>query len=145
MLRPRSISFLILLACIGCNVKPFDHANTVYVIRGWTGNLSPGLDELVQTLNEAGINAGLYEHSQWKRIAATIRFADADHRGAIVLAGHSYGADNAVRVARELDESGIGVELLIAFEANSPPAVPGNVRRCVNIFRSNGALDAVPI
>ena len=144
MLRCRSLALLILLACLGCNGKPIEHPSTVYVLKGWTGNLSPGLDQLVQDLNAADINAGLYEHNQWKRIATAIESSQPSDQP-VVLVGHSYGADDAIRVARKLNDRGIEVDLLIGLEANSPPTVPGNVKRCVNFYRSNGAWDAVPI
>jgi len=54
--------------------------------------------------------------------------------GPLVVGGHSYGADNAVRLCRELQKRGIEVDLLLLLDATSPPPIPGNVRRCVHYY-----------
>ena len=61
-----------------------------------------------------------------------------------MLIGHSYGADDVVRVARELDKSNVPVDLLVTLDPVTPPPVPKNVRHALNIYQSNGARDALP-
>ncbi|MGH7179730.1 MAG: hypothetical protein ACREJC_20305, partial [Tepidisphaeraceae bacterium] len=62
----------------------------------------------------------------------------------LVLIGHSYGADDVVRVARELNRDRITVDLIVTLDPVTPPAVPSNVRRCVNMYQPNGMWDNVP-
>ena len=62
----------------------------------------------------------------------------------LVLIGHSYGADDVIRIAHELNEDQITVDLLVTLDPVTPPTIPPNVKRCVNIYQSNGAWDTLP-
>jgi pimeloyl-ACP methyl ester carboxylesterase len=90
----------------------------------------------------------VFQDDQWKRLAAAIRKRHGDNGGTsrepLVLIGHSYGADDSIRIARELEKSGIDVDLLILMDPVTPPPVPLNVRACRNYYQSNGAADALP-
>ena len=44
-----------------------------------------------------------------------------------------------------LHESDIPVDLMILIDPNLPLAIPPNVKRCVNIFKSAPLRDAVPV
>ena len=65
-------------------------------------------------------------------------------REPLVLVGHSYGADDVIRIARELEEAHIGVDLVVTLDPVTPPAVPGNVRLAYNLFESNAIMDHLP-
>lgn len=120
----------------------------VYLLRGWIGIFSAGIDQLTDKLNEAGVRATVYQESQWRDLARQIRrrYADekVDLREPIVLIGHSYGADAALRIAVALEGARIPVDLVITLDPVTPPRVPGNVRRVYNLYQSNGMLDAFP-
>ncbi|MGH9369902.1 MAG: hypothetical protein ACRD15_00055, partial [Vicinamibacterales bacterium] len=62
----------------------------------------------------------------------------------LVLVGHSYGADDVVRIARKLDEADVSVDLLVTLDPVTPPAVPKNVKLAYNLYQSNGVMDAMP-
>ena len=62
----------------------------------------------------------------------------------LVLVGHSWGADDQVRVAEMLGQNGIQVDLLVLIDPVTPPLVPPNVKRCYCIYKSHPVTDAVP-
>jgi len=157
-MRVARVLLLILLLCGGCaTTRPgalasvqatsdADRAGNVYLLRGFIGVFSSGINSLTEKLNAAGVRAHVYQDDQWKALAQTIRrrYAEATAREPLVLIGHSYGADDALRIARELEKSGVVVDLLITLDPVTPPRVPKNVRRCRNYFQSNGVADRLP-
>jgi hypothetical protein len=121
-------------------------AGNVYLMRGWIGVFSTGVDELSQKLNERGVRANVYQETQYGALAKAIA---QDYRGAggaepLVLIGHSYGADNVVRAARALEREGVQVDLLITLDPTTPPKVPRNVRLCYNYYQPQ-ATDFIPL
>ncbi len=73
-----------------------------------------------------------------------MRYRNRPDAEPIVLIGHSYGADDVIRIARRLDDAKVPVDLLITLDPVTPPAIPNNVRRAVNLYQSNGAMDKLP-
>lgn len=120
-------------------------AGNVYLLRGFIGIWSYGIDHLGAKVDAAGIRASVYQEDQWSKlcdaIIATYK-AERDHEP-IVLIGHSYGADDTLRIARRLQEHDITVDLIVTLDPVTPPEVPANVRLCYNIYQSN-VLDAMP-
>lgn len=118
----------------------------VYLIRGWIGVFSTGMDSLGEKIREQGIHAEVYQGEQARQLARAIIAAYAGRHDSepLVLIGHSYGADNVLRVARELESADIKVDLLVTFDPVTPPPVPGNIRRLENYFKPNGAWDNLP-
>src|SRR5205085_6729878 len=115
----RSIGAWILLGLVlsGCNgltpgeisaVAPISdrpREGNVYLVRGWIGVFSTGLDTLGEEVNDSGVRALVYQGSQWPDLASEIarKYSGAGvSREPLVLVGHSYGADDALRVARAL-------------------------------------------
>lgn len=126
-------------------VSDRDRVGNVYLVRGWIGIFSTGIDDIAAKLDAAGVRARVYQQDQWRSLADTIakRYKDGP-REPIVLIGHSYGADGVVAMARRLDAAQVPVDLLLTLDPVVPDAVPGNVRVCVNLYQSNGALDYLP-
>ena len=118
-------------------------AGNVYLLRGWIGVFSTGVDDLTQKLNDNGVRANVYQDDQWRSLAGAIRkkYKNTNHEP-LILVGHSYGADDVVRISRELGRDNIKVDLLITLDPVTPPNVPANVRTCVNLYQSNGIADA---
>jgi pimeloyl-ACP methyl ester carboxylesterase len=118
----------------------------VYLLRGFIGIFSTGIDSLGQKINHAQVRANVYQDDQWRRLANEIelRYRNRPDAEPIVLIGHSYGADDVVRIARRLNDAKVPVDLLITLDPVTPPGIPPNVRRAVNIYQSNGALDKLP-
>jgi hypothetical protein len=61
-----------------------------------------------------------------------------------VLIGFSYGADDVLKTARQLEHHGIVCDAVITIDPVTPPRVPGNVRVCYNFFQTNGIWDIFP-
>lgn len=149
---------VIMLTASGCSglrpgnvraVAPVSDAPRVgnaYLLRGFIGIFSTGIDHLGSEIKKSGVNAMVFQDDQWSTLAAVIRkkFSSAPNSEPLVLIGHSYGADDVVRIARELKRDDITVDLLVTLDPVTPPTIPSNVKRCVNIYQSNGVWDTLP-
>jgi len=84
-----------------------------------------------------------------------LRLLDSDHDGTlsieekakarIVLYGHSWGASEAVSMARTLEKDGVPVLLTIQVDSVSKPGknarfIPANVAQAINFYQLNGLL-----
>jgi pimeloyl-ACP methyl ester carboxylesterase len=153
-----TILLLMIVAAGGCaNISPGRlsdvRANSeqplegnVFLLRGFIGVFSTGINDLTDKLNEAGVRAHVYQTDQWPALARRIEqvWSESHSPEPLVLVGHSYGADDVVRIARYLDRHGIEVDLLITLDPVTPPRVPNNVKIAYNLYRSNGAWDRLP-
>jgi pimeloyl-ACP methyl ester carboxylesterase len=121
-------------------------AGNAYLLRGFIGVFSTGVDDLTRQINRSGVRAHVYQDDQWSELARTIarEYRAAPDTEPLVLIGHSYGADDVIRIARELDRANVPVDLLVTLDPVTPPPVPKNVRQALNIYQSNGAWDALP-
>jgi hypothetical protein len=121
-------------------------AGQVYLLRGWNGLWSEGLDSLAAELRAEGLDARVYQQGQARELgdALTSRYRETPTADPLVLVGFSFGADEAIRIARRLEESRIPVALLVTLDPVTPPPVPGNVVAGVNFYQSNGAWDVLP-
>jgi hypothetical protein len=128
--------------------ESFRRAGHVYCLRGWLGVWSRGLDVLAQRArSELGVDATSLSDPEWREIARDItRENEAGRwRGPLILIGHSLGGDDQIRVAELLGTAGITVDLMILIDANTPPSIPPNVKRCVNLYKSQPLRDALPV
>ncbi len=159
MTRPALLIILVGLLLAGCKTPPPNgsldrvqptsaqpRVGNVYLVRGWIGIFSEGIDTIGQRITEAGVRATVYQETQWTALAETIekRYAAAPVREPIVLVGHSYGADAVLRIAKRLEGRNIPVDLVVTLDPVTPPLVPANITRTVNLYQSNGVLDALP-
>jgi pimeloyl-ACP methyl ester carboxylesterase len=123
-----------------------EHVGNAYLIRGWLGLFSSGMDHLTVKINNVGVRAHVFQEDQWYQLAQRLRAAyrvDTNHEP-LILVGHSWGADDTLRVAQELEKDHIPVDLIITLDPVTPPLVPPNVKRCINIYESNGLWDTIP-
>lgn len=58
------------------------------------------------------------------------------HPRPIILVGHSLGANEQIKVARNLNTAGVPVALLVTVDAVSQTIVPPNVNEAVNFYKS---------
>jgi pimeloyl-ACP methyl ester carboxylesterase len=121
-------------------------AGNVYLLRGFIGIFSTGIDQLGEQINQQGVHAMVFQDDQWSSLAKTIKQNYANHPIAepIILIGHSYGADDVLRIARKLDDANIKIALLITLDPVTPPKVPKNISFCYNLYQSNGVFDTMP-
>jgi surfactin synthase thioesterase subunit len=103
---------IVLLWC-SCARAADTHA---YLLRGWFGVFSTGMDELAAELKAQGIKANAIGHLSWSSTVSKIVQDKASGKlGALVLVGHSQGAINAIEIARALETHKIPVDLLVTL------------------------------
>src|SRR6516165_1473285 len=86
----------------------------VYLLRGWFGVFSTGLDTVATELRSKGIKAETVGHLAWKTTVSNIvKDHAAGESGPLVLVGHSQGANNVIDMARLLQRDNIPVDLLV--------------------------------
>lgn len=121
-------------------------AGNVYLVRGLLGIWSHGMEDMAEAIRKQGVRAEVYQQSQAKDLGERIATA---YRGVrdpepLILVGHSLGADDAIAIAHRLNRDRITVDLLVTVDPTNPPDVPPNVRRTVNLYKSNGVMDKIP-
>jgi len=108
----------------------------------------------------SGVYAEVLENRRREEAHAEIvRFVDIDRNGTlsveekrnarIILYGHSWGASEAVTLARELEREGIPVLLTVQVDSVSKPGendkvIPANVAEAANFYQRNGFLHGQP-
>lgn len=119
--------------------KPVDGCVArVYLIRGLWDVFSTGLNTLGDELRRAGINAVVISGADWPALRdELIAQAATGVTTPLVLIGHSYGADDAIEVARQLRRHDIPVALLGLIDATDPGRIAANVDRCVHLYLPN--------
>jgi len=111
----------------------------VYLLRGWFGVFSTGLDTVATELRSKGIKAETVGHLAWKTtVAKIIKDHASGNSGPLVLIGHSQGANNVIDMARLLQRENIPVELLVTLAPAGQDPIPGNVVRAINYYNSPG-------
>src|ERR1051325_2512454 len=118
MLIPRNtlghaITLACLSLCAGCSSQGLRNgdlnavqinstaprAGNVYLIRGWIGVFSTGMDQLSDKLSAQGIRTVVYQDGQHNVLADQIikvYKGQTTHSEPLILIGHSYGADDVV-------------------------------------------------
>lgn len=121
-------------------------AGHVYCMRGWLGIFSTGMDDLAEKIDKE-VTAVSVADEEWQRLKTfLIKEKKAGRLNEpLVLVGHSWGADDQIRVAEDLGKAGITVDLLITVDPVTPPTIPSNVKRCLNIYKSHPITDPVPL
>lgn len=116
------------------------HADAqVFLLRGWFGVFSTGMDRMAETLRNQGIPAEAVGHLAWRSTVDRILAARAKgERGPIVLVGHSQGGNNVIDIARELEKHAVQVDLVVTLAPFLQDPVPANVLRAVNYYQTPG-------
>lgn len=111
----------------------------VYVMRGGLGGVfSTGMNQLQSTLERKyKIKT---ESTTWYRAYSLSdyivkHYGTKELPGPIILAGHSLGANEQIKVAKILAKAKIPVALLITVDAVSPLVVPPNVKYVLNVYK----------
>jgi len=135
-LVPGCVVACIALLWCSCAQAADTHA---YLLRGWFGVFSTGMDELAGELKAQGIKANAIGHLSWKSSVSKIVEDKASCKlGALVLVGHSQGAINAIEIARALESHKIPVDLLVTLVPSMQNGVPANVLHAMNFYQNPG-------
>jgi hypothetical protein len=111
----------------------------VYLLRGWFGVFSTGLDTLATDLRGKGIKAETVGHLAWKTTVSNIvKWHASGNSGPLVLVGHSQGANNVIDMARLLQRENIPVDLVVTIAPAGQDPIPSNVVRAINYYNSPG-------
>ncbi|MGN6504095.1 MAG: thioesterase domain-containing protein [Tepidisphaeraceae bacterium] len=126
------------------SVQP--RVGNVYCFRGFIGIFSTGMNQLDTELNDQGIHAMVFQADQWSDVADTIaaKYKSQPNAEPLVLVGHSYGADNVLRIAQKLKDKDVKIDLIITLDPVTPPKVAPEVAKVVNLYQSNGIWDNLP-
>lgn len=130
------------------NSHLYKYPGHLYAMRGFLGIFSTGMDKLANKLNTDHIvaSAGVADEARDALRHFLIQETIAGRlTGPLILVGHSWGADDQIRIARSLGRSGIKVALLLLIDPVTPPKIPPNVIRCVDIYKSHPLTDFVPL
>jgi len=114
----------------------------VYVLRGQGFVFSGGLGTVAQRLQQSGVRTS--DLSDWGAGGAVNEIVadrkQGTFRGPLVFVGHSRGGRQALGAAAALAQHGITVDLVVVVDAMAVPQVPGNVRRAVNLYLTQGRV-----
>jgi hypothetical protein len=111
----------------------------VILLRGWFGVFSAGLDEIAEALRAKGIRTEVAGHLSWRTAADEILRERAEgNADALVLMGHSQGANNVIDMAQVLEAKNVPVALLVTLAPYRQNPIPGNVMRAINYYQSTG-------
>lgn len=111
----------------------------VYLLRGLTNVLSPGIDQLADELQRRNISATVSNHLFWSAMAdEAIEDCRSGRVNTVVLVGHSLGASAALAIAERMQKAGLQVALIATFDPVLHASVPENVHLLRNFYLSNG-------
>jgi pimeloyl-ACP methyl ester carboxylesterase len=119
-------------------INPGGHKK-VYLLRGLTNVLSPGIDQLADELRKRNIDATVANHAFSDSLATeAVAECKSGRVNSIVLVGHSLGASAAVSMAEQLRQAGLHVALIVTLDPVVKTAVPSNVHLLKNFYLSSG-------
>ena len=120
-------------------LRPLHSGEKVYLLRGFTNVLSPGIDELAEELRSRNVSMTVANHAFAAPLASeALQDCQSGRISSIVLVGHSFGASAALSMAETLREAGLQVALIVTFDPVTRNSVPANVHRLENFHLSNG-------
>lgn len=127
--------------------EPMPREGNVILVRGLMDVFSLGLHDIEDDLIAEGVNAHVVSGPRWPSVSDEIKreYSEGSLEGPLVIVGHSYGADDAVRLARSLGSENIRIDMLALIDPTTPPKVPANVVNCFNLYKSSPATDWIPL
>jgi pimeloyl-ACP methyl ester carboxylesterase len=111
----------------------------IYLLRGLTNVLSPGIDQLADDLRRRNMDVTIANLAFSESLAnEAIQECKSGRVSSIALVGHSLGAGAAVSMAEQLRKSGLRVALIVTLDPVVKTVVPNNVHLLKNFYLSNG-------
>lgn len=110
----------------------------VHTMRGGLGIFSIGMiqlrDYVAKQYQTPAFSTMWYNAGNESRYLTEHYYQQINHCP-IILIGHSLGANEQIKVARNLNAQGIPVALLVTVDAVSQTIVPPNVHKVLNIYK----------
>lgn len=122
------------------------HTARVYTMRGLFG-VSVGMDMLAQKVrSQLGVYATPLYYYESERLSKVLidDYKTKGFRGPIVLIGHSFGADEQIKVAKRLNKENIPVDVLITLDHTKRQTIPANVRHYYNLSSGSFITMLIP-
>ncbi len=109
----------------------------VHTMRGGLGIFSIGMNVLsTKVATQYNIPASATMWYNAGNVSRSIINYHHSHKSRpVILIGHSLGANEQIKVARNLDKAGVPVDLLITIDAVSQTIIPPNVRHALNFYK----------
>ena len=119
----------------------------IYLTRGLVAEYSLGMNRLAEKLEELGLHTTVIDKEQYDAARAEIVSSYEESGGALqfFIIGHSFGSDDAIRIAAQLDEDDVPVRLVVVLDAGFPPGVTDNVEKCTCYYIPTPVGETVPI
>jgi hypothetical protein len=141
MFRLASATLLVVLSAMSASSASAATAGhkKVYLLRGLTNVLSPGIDRLNEELQRRNVDVTIANHAFSDSLALeAIDGCKSGRISSIVVVGHSLGASAAVSMAEQLQRAGLHVALIVTIDPVTKIVVPNNVHVLRNYFLSSG-------
>lgn len=120
-------------------VPTIDTNTQIYLIRGLGNVHSLGLDQIAEKLKPHGFQPIIVSWQAEQETADAIASKYlSGQKSPIVLIGHSFGANTALKVGQRLSGRGIPVAYIVSIDMTEPLTVPLTTRHFVNFYQTNG-------
>jgi thioesterase domain-containing protein len=116
----------------------------VYLLKGFAGVFSTGLDALDAKLVQRGITATVHSYSDYEGLATEAAHIAKIGKGPIVIIGHSLGAEAAIYMAEKMKAAGAPVALVVTFGPNEHLIAPSNVAEVINYYQNDAIVSKGP-
>ncbi|WP_347571701.1 hypothetical protein [Legionella sp.] len=111
----------------------------VHTMLGGLGVFSTGMQELsdsVEATYHIPAPSGMWYNAGAVSRTLISNYYKHKNPKPIVLVGHSLGANEQIKVARNLNKAGVPVDLLVTIDAVSQTVVPANVKHAMNFYKT---------
>ncbi len=116
----------------------------VFLLKGFAGIFSTGLDTLDEELLRRGIVATVHSYDDYDNLALEAARLERSGKGPVIIVGHSLGADAAIYMADRMKAVGAPVALVVTFGPNGRLVAPSNVTQVVNYYQSGAVISKGP-
>lgn len=124
--------------------QPAQAATHIYLLKGLLNVFSTGLDTLAGELAARGYKVEVHNHLEYEELAdKAVKQQKAD-KGAVIIIGHSLGADAAVSMAEKMRTEGAKVKLLVTFGLDDKRPAPLNVAHIMNFYFGTNGITKSP-
>lgn len=112
----------------------------VILLRGLANVFSRGMDVIGDRLQAKGVNAVVYNHNAWERLAKDLVKRNKEKKVSypVIIMGHSLGGNASVQMATYLGQHGVPVSYVVAFDPTVTTVADKNVKKVVNYYLPNG-------
>jgi pimeloyl-ACP methyl ester carboxylesterase len=119
-------------------------AGEIYILKGFAGIFSLGLDTLGDELVARGYDVRFHSHAAADNLAVEAARLEKAGKGPIVIVGHSLGADAAISMAAKMNQFGAKVALVVLFGPDYHQLAPANVARVLNFYQGSATIGKGP-